>query len=208
MPRGRKAVDAEIERMLDEEDGLPPKKIKTPKNNAVMHGRVVEASVGGVEEVSVGDQLTDPYEENAAYGLTKTQTPGVYVNSAGVLVDVNGVMLDFKTVQEKDQERFERVIGEKVDTPAKLLKAVALDPTQPLDRRMEAAKAAAPYTDKKVPTKMEVESSQGVPIMSVQQLRGLSVEELRQLKFLLMKSAGTPEAMDVPFVETGVKVLQ
>lgn len=196
-PRGKAAEMAELDRALDEELGIPPRKKVRP--NAELPS-AVEPSAGGIQEIAVGDSTADGFDEDNPYGLKRTQTPGVYINSAGVLCDVNGIMLDFAGVKKADDERFERVIGEKVDTPAKLLKAVSLDPTLPLTTRMEAAKSAAPYFDRKKPIGIDGgEDGKAIPIMSMQQMRGLSGAELQQMKMLVMKSmaAGATDVVDV-----------
>jgi hypothetical protein len=179
---------------------FPPKRAKkqvTP-DAVVINGR--EPSGAGVGEPPAGAYVYPDGDEDE-YGLRKTTTPGVYMNTAGVLVDANGVMLDFKTVQERDQERFERVIGEKVDTPAKLLKAVSLDPTMPLAVRIDAAKSAAPYTDRKKPIGIDGgEDGKPVALMSMRDLRGLSSEELLVMRQLVLKAASA-DATDVQVLE-------
>lgn len=78
--------------------------------------------------------------------IAPTDIPGVYRNSAGVLVDVRNVALSFKSLQQRDKARFTEVLGgAEVAHPADLLRAVALDPRMPLAMRIDAAKAAAPY---------------------------------------------------------------
>lgn len=122
--------------------------------------------------------------------LRETDKPGVYVNSVGKMVDANGVALTFLQVKEADEHRFERILGSRVDTPAKLLKAVALDPMSHLAVRIDAAKSAAPYFDRKMPQAIDggVDSTgQVVPLFAPEKLSGLTSAELKQLRALLEK---------------------
>ena len=83
--------------------------------------------------------------------LRRTLNPGVYLNSEGVQVDERGLLLSLRDVQEAEQDQAEAVIGESLESPAQLLKLVALDPRLPLGMRLDAAKAAAPYYDRRMP---------------------------------------------------------
>jgi acyl-CoA reductase-like NAD-dependent aldehyde dehydrogenase len=80
--------------------------------------------------------------------LAPTGVDGVFRNGAGCLVNKDGILLSLLDSRKAEAQDF----GEAVDSPAKFLKAVALDPRAPLATRLEAAKAAAPYTDRKQPT--------------------------------------------------------
>ncbi len=105
-------------------------------------------------------------------------------------VNEDGVALSFLQVKEADEARFERVIGSRVDTPAKLLKAVALDPMTHLAVRIDAAKSAAPYFDRKMPVALDGgvdEAGKVVPLFDPSKLEGLSSAELRTLRNLIEK---------------------
>jgi len=86
--------------------------------------------------------------------LTPTDDPSVFVNAMGQRVDANGVLLRFLT-PDNEEEYGAKIIGEAVDTPAKVMKRIALDPLLPLSLRLDAAKGAAPYFDKKKPIAIE-----------------------------------------------------
>lgn len=124
--------------------------------------------------------------EQAGLGLRATSTPGVFINSSGVLVDEDGCMVEFGAIKKKDEDRFDRALGRKVETPAQLLEATAMDPTMPLNVRLEAAKAAAPYTDRKKGTDVEAEGLNYKQKIS-RNLRGLSDGELEMFEALLCK---------------------
>jgi hypothetical protein len=87
--------------------------------------------------------------------LTPTDDPDVFRNASGGLVDKYGVLLALRAYSMDEPERGAKLIGGPVDSPAKLLKMVALDPLMPLVMRIDAAKAAAPYFDKKTPVAVE-----------------------------------------------------
>lgn len=139
----------------------------------------------------------DPPEEHNEdpTSLRETDVPGVYLNSLNMRVNENGVALTFLQVKEADEARFERVIGSRVDTPAKLLKAVALDPTMNLAVRIDSAKSAAPYFDRKMPVALDggIDPNSGavVPLFDTTKLGGLSTAELKALKGLIAKGAGS-----------------
>lgn len=153
---------------------MPPDK---PGKNAVV-------ALSGLEPAPRTTPALTPSQE--AMGLRATSTPGVYLNGANVMVDGDGVMLDYSEVKSRDQARFERVIGGPVDTPAKLLKAVALDPQLPLAVRVDSAKAAAPYFDRKKPIGIDG-GEDGVPIQIevTHRLKSMSREELDQYERML-----------------------
>lgn len=124
--------------------------------------------------------------------LRETDVPGVYLNSRNVRVDERGIAISFLTLKQKDEERWEEVIGGRVDSPAKLLKAVALDPRQPLFSRVDAAKSAAPYFDRKQPQALDGglgDDGKVVPLFDADKLKGLTTKELAQLRDLLKKGA-------------------
>lgn len=90
--------------------------------------------------------------------LTLTDCPGVYRNRMGVLVDEYGRALSFAEVKSADNQRFVEAVGAVPESPAALLRAVALDPRQRLDVRLHAARQAAPYYDKRQPIRIEGDS--------------------------------------------------
>lgn len=127
-----------------------------------------------------------------------TATPGVFLNRMGVLVNANGVALQLADVIKQDKDHLSALANEKVDTPAAVLKAYALDPTKPVQIRLEAAKAAAPYYNRKKPVAIdggEDEDGNPIPLFDPKALKGLSDEELVQLKALLEKGV-TPAAIE------------
>lgn len=78
------------------------------------------------------------------------------MNKDGAFVDSRGVRFSITNMaQETEADMAERLIGGPIDTPAKLLKMIALDPLRPMMVRIDAAKAAAPYFDKKTPVSIE-----------------------------------------------------
>jgi hypothetical protein len=87
--------------------------------------------------------------------LQLTDDPDVFRNEGGRLVDKNGVLLGFANATAAETAYAEKLIGGPVDSPAKLMKRVALDPLLPLAMRLDAAKGAAPYYDKKMPISIE-----------------------------------------------------
>lgn len=87
--------------------------------------------------------------------LRPTAEPGIFTNSAGLLVDKNGILLSWARAAETQDAAAERILGHKLETPAHLLKWVALDPLMPLATRIDAAKSAAPYYDMRMPLRVE-----------------------------------------------------
>lgn len=77
--------------------------------------------------------------------LTATSDPDVFLNEAGARVNRQGLLLQLLDSAALDA----------IKSPAELLKHVALDPKVPMMVRIDAAKAAAPYFDKKMPTVVE-----------------------------------------------------
>lgn len=118
--------------------------------------------------------------------------PGVWLNKAGVAVDSRNVAIGFLELKRADQQRFEEVIGKAVETPAELLKAVCLDPRQPLRLRIQVATQAAPYFDRKKPQAIELPS--GDPLAKLDFSR-LSAKELDAFLALATK-AGLVEASE------------
>ena len=101
-----------------------------------------------------GDE--DPRAQSGLPNLTPVpDQPGVFINPAGLRVDARGVLLKFSDAQTSEAAMDEQILGGPVDSPAKLLKRVALDPRMPMAWRLDAAKAAAPYFDRKTPVAVE-----------------------------------------------------
>lgn len=120
-------------------------------------------------------------------GLHPTDVPGVFTNRVGIRVDENGVSMSFNALQHASRSRDEEVIGEAADTPAKMLKVAALDPRNPLDLRIDAAKAAAPYFDKKQPIGIEASVNGTITIKPETVLSALTNKELTALEAVLLK---------------------
>ena len=141
------------------------------------------------------DPPAAPYTHGGAEGLRPSDIPGVWLNRFNIPCDENGVSLSFKTVKAKDRANIAEVLDDAVTTPAQYLRAVALDPRFPTAVRLDAAKAAAPYTDRKQPTALDggvAPDGSSIPLLDFSKLGGLSTEELVALRGLLAK-AGVPE---------------
>lgn len=109
-----------------------------------------------LRDVKIADPAAKDKASEAAFPhLTPTKDPEIFLNAAGSMVDRHGILLSLSRTARSEDERAEEIIGERIDSPAKLLKFVALDPTQPMMLRLDAAKAAAPYFDKKTPVAIE-----------------------------------------------------
>lgn len=92
--------------------------------------------------VKAAPPLSKPVTRNK---LTRTDVPGLYRNRTGQIVDEHGVVLDFKNIKSKDDDRAIEVIGKRAETPADVLKIAAMDPRLPMHVRLDAANKAAPY---------------------------------------------------------------
>lgn len=183
-----------------------PKAVETPPWEVEFDPPVVAEGLdaafnAGVEEVTPGRYINQRYDEETGsweFGLRKTTTPGVYINSAGIMVDQNGIALSFQKVKKADDARWGEILGKPLETPAELLKAVALDPSKPLAMRIDAAKSAAPYTDRKKPIGIDG-GKDGAPIlMSIKELRGLPMEALLAIEATIEKNLLDAEVADVP----------
>lgn len=125
--------------------------------------------------------------------LRQSDTPGVWLNELNIPCDADGCALSFKQVQERDVARFSEVLsgGELANTPAKFLKAVSLDPRLPLGTRIDAAKAAAPYSDRRQPIALDggaAPDGSPVPLLDFSKLTSLTDAELTGLRGLLAKA--------------------
>jgi hypothetical protein len=83
--------------------------------------------------------------------LVATDVPGVFRNKkTGLLVDADGIAVDFKGVKRADDHRFKEVLGRDPITPLDVMTGVAMDPRNPMHVRMDAAKHATPYLSPKL----------------------------------------------------------
>ncbi len=186
---------------VSEPEHVEPANWEVEYEDPVVANGVDAGEFGGVEEVPVGHNIGSGYDSdgNYEYGLRKTTTPGVYLNSAGIMVDKNGIALNFQKVKKADDDRWAEILGKPLETPAELLKAVSLDPTKPLAMRIDAAKSAAPYTDRKKPIGIDG-GKDGEPIlMSIKELRGLPMAALLAIEQTIQQNlleAETSEAED------------
>lgn len=133
---------------------------KATKSSSKMRSRIAKPPTSSARERPKlrdvkADKPSSAADEAASSHLEPTDQEGVYRNEAGVLVDKYGVLLSLSILRKSEQILDEEIIGEPVDTPAKLLKRVALDPRMPMAWRLDAAKAAAPYFDRKTPVAVE-----------------------------------------------------
>lgn len=122
--------------------------------------------------------------------LRPTDVEGVFLNSLGIPVNKAGVALSLGKLREAEDAHYSTLVGGAIDSPAKFLKAVALDPKTPKLTRIDAAKAAAPYYDRKMPMAIDGgldPDGKAVPLFDPAKMRGLSTEELRQLQTLIKK---------------------
>lgn len=126
--------------------------------------------------------------------LRTTDAPGVYLNAAGDAVNEHGVLLAFQSLRDAHDATVAEVLGAPAKTPAEVLKWAALDFRLPLGLRLDAAKAAAPYYDRKKPTSIDggedpaAPGGPGLPLGNLADLRGLSTKELATLYDLLAKA--------------------
>ena len=118
--------------------------------------------------------------------LKTTDLEGVYHTTDGRRVDEYGVDIDFKALKKRDAARFTEVIGKDVESPADLLKAVALDPRNSLERRIDAAHKAAPYFSPKL---VAVQGVAGGPAIAVANLSDMSKEQLDAYEAALRAAA-------------------
>jgi len=120
-------------------------KIAVPVKKTVRRGKA-----------SLSDAKKTPPIHDAPFShLSPTSTPGVFINKNGNLTDHNGVLLDINRARSAEAKLSQLILGEAADSPAKLLKMIALDASLPLLVRLDAAKHAAPYFDKKTPIAVE-----------------------------------------------------
>lgn len=109
--------------------------------------------------------------------LTPADVPGLFYNSANVLVDESGVAVSFKAIQKRDKERFSEIGMGEVETPAELMRAAAFDPRLRLDTRLRMAEKAAPYFDRRMPLRIVQEGADAAEKVDPSQLLKLPKEE-------------------------------
>lgn len=118
--------------------------------------------------------------------LARTDIPGVYRNSSGVLTDEKGLALSWRQVKEADDARWMETYGSVPKTPAELLRAVSMDPRHSLDTRLSAARQAAPYFDMRMP--LRVEATGHVNALDLNAMAKMSTTERKTLLELLKKA--------------------
>lgn len=127
---------------------------------------------------------------NPKHGLRPSATPGVYLNALNVPCNELGVALSFMEVKRRDVQSLEEAAGRPVNTPAEFLSAVAMDPRQPMPVRIDAAKSAAPYTDRKQPVAVDGgldPNGAPMPLFDSLKLKGVPKEKLLALMALLQE---------------------
>jgi hypothetical protein len=145
-------------------------------------------------------RVKDPTPPPDAYGpldplLRRTDVDGVFRNTAGDLVNQHGVLLGFAGVKQQTAAAESLVLGKPAETPAEVLKFAALNPMFPLQVRLDAAKAAAPYYDRRRPFAVDGgedpanPAGPGLPFGNLADLKGLSNAELATLHTLLSKAS-------------------
>lgn len=138
----------------------PPARKTTPKARPPKHVEPQEEehappSKAKALPVSKRPRIAVPEPDKPLPHLAATDRPGVYLNSSGAFVDSNGVLLSLSALSGAEEALDVMILGKKVETPAELMKRIALDPRLPLTMRLDAAKGAAPYYDKKTPIATE-----------------------------------------------------
>lgn len=146
------------------------------------------------EDAATAARLTAQDDAATAAGLTRTDIPGVYRSPRGATVDHLGVLLGFQALKLRYETHATQVIGHPARSPAEFLKLAAMDPRTPFADRVDAAKAAAPYYDRKMPLAVDggadpnAPGGPGLPIQ-VASLKGLSDAELMTMQALLEKTS-------------------
>ena len=119
--------------------------------------------------------------------LARTDLPGIYRNTSGAFTDERGIPVSWERIKQADADRWVEAVGSVPKTPAQLMAAMAMDPRHSLEFRLNAARLAAPYTDRKMP--LMIEASATVGGMDLASLAGMSTED-RQALLDLLKKAG------------------
>lgn len=136
---------------------------------------------------------SEPAEAKTKRGptLRPTDTEGVFLNEFNMPCDARGVALSFQALKRIDRDKLQEVDDDAVDgSPARFLKAVSLDPRMPMAVRIDAAKAAAPYFDRKMPLALDGGTDpEAKPLVALQgAIDKLNVTELQTLLSLLNKA--------------------
>lgn len=118
--------------------------------------------------------------------LRATDLEGVYLTADNRRVDEHGVDMDFKALKKRDSQRFTEVLGKDIESPADLLKAVALDPRNSMTTRIDAAHKAAPYFNPKL---VAVQGVAGGPAITMANLSDMSPEQLNAYEAALKAAA-------------------
>lgn len=118
--------------------------------------------------------------------LKATDLEGVFTSPDGRKVDAYGVDMDFKALKKRDTARFIEVLGKDVETPADLLKAVALDPRNNMTVRMDAAHKAAPYFSPKL---VAMQGVVGGPAIVMANLSDMTPAQLNAYEAALQAAA-------------------
>lgn len=118
--------------------------------------------------------------------LKPTDTPGVFRNRAGVLVDETGVALGFRDIKKADDARAKDVIGKTAELPLDFVESVMRDPRLPRHERMDAAKVAIQYRHPKLNA---IQGVAGAPPVAVgfDKASNEELAKLRELAEALLK---------------------
>ncbi len=122
--------------------------------------------------------------------LARTDLPGIYRNTSGAFTDERGVPVNWSRIKEADDNRWVEAVGSVPKTPAQLMAAMAMDPRHSLEFRLNAARLAAPYTDKKMP--LMIEASATVGGVDLATLGSMSTDDRKALLDLLKKAGVEP----------------
>lgn len=178
---------------------MPRSTAPTTKTAAVKRAArksVVAKKVETTKRVGKGSRTPLPGEEGhpLKQRLKPTETPGVFENEMGVRTDYRGLALAILNIRTHSEDQERSVLGRLAASPAEVMKVAAMDRSLPLPFRVEAAKSAAPYFDRKMPQALDGgadpanPTGPGLPIR-VEDLRKLNNEELALYKACVEKMA-------------------
>lgn len=102
-----------------------------------------------------GEEIPSVLYTETGTALWATEVPEVYRNLRGVQVDRRGIALSLTQLRQHHHAAMAEVLGKPADTPAEVMRGIALDPRYDIKVRLDAAKAAAPYYDRKMPVSIE-----------------------------------------------------
>lgn len=126
----------------------------------------------------------------AVVPLARTDLPGIYRNTSGAFTDDRGVPVTWTRIKEADDNRWVEAVGAVPKTPAQLMTAMAMDPRHSLEFRLNAARLAAPYTDRKMP--LMIEASATVGGVDLATLGSMTPDDRKALLDLLKKAGVEP----------------